>query len=161
LKIFVVGKRSRDGDTSQEDPPMNPEEARAAADAFEAAYAAAFNRRDAHALAALFLEDATLVTEWGDVVEGRAAFEAGLARAFAALRDAPVGLVNRTSHVAQVAEGVLITHGTSVRSHPAEGRDYPLAFTRVLVRRAGEWRLAANHVSEPSVRPDFRAGAAT
>ena len=140
---------------------LSPEDARATADAFEAAYAAAFNRRDAQAHAALFLEDATVVTEWGDVVEGRAAFEAGLARAFAALRGVSVVLVNQTSHVAQVADGVLLTHGTSVRSHPAQGLDFPLAFTRVLVRRAGEWQLAANHVSEPSARPDLRAGATT
>jgi uncharacterized protein (TIGR02246 family) len=140
---------------------MSPEDLRAAVDAFEAEYAAAFNRRDAHALAALFLEDATVVTEWGDVVAGRAAFETGLARAFATLGATPVALANRTSHVAQVAEGVLVTHGTSVRSQLAEGRADRLAFTRVLVRRAGGWRLAANHVSEPSARPDFRAGAAT
>ena len=39
--------------------------------------------RSAEGLAALFLEDATIVTEWGDVVKGRALFASGLTRAFA------------------------------------------------------------------------------
>jgi len=42
--------------------------------------------RSAEGLAALFLEDATIVTEWGDVVKGRALFASGLARVFANLR---------------------------------------------------------------------------
>ena len=40
--------------------------------AFEDQYAAAFNRKDAKALAALLTEDVTLLSEWGDIVQGRA-----------------------------------------------------------------------------------------
>ena len=45
---------------------------------FEIEYAAAFNRRDPLALAALLVENATIVTEWGDVIEGREAFRVQL-----------------------------------------------------------------------------------
>ena len=58
---------------------------------FELEYAAAFNRRDVPALAALFIENATVVTEWGDVVEGRDAFARGLASAWGAVGGAAVG----------------------------------------------------------------------
>src|SRR5215207_5906857 len=62
---------------------MTPEDAAVIVRKFEDEYAAAFNRMDASALSALFTEEATIVTEWGDVVKGRAEFERGLTRAFA------------------------------------------------------------------------------
>lgn len=57
--------------------------------------------------------------------------------AFVALRRTPMTLVNTTSHVRRVADDVLVTHGISVRSYPAEQRRCRLAFARVLVRRDG------------------------
>jgi hypothetical protein len=51
---------------------MTEEQVAEAVRDFEARYAAAFNRRDVAAFAELFTEGATVVTEWGDVVAGRA-----------------------------------------------------------------------------------------
>ena len=122
---------------------------------FEDAYAAAFNQRDAHALAALFVEDATIVTEWGDVVEGRDTFDRGLASAFDRVPRSLM-LENAPSHARLVAEGVIVSHGKSHRSDTTTWTADHLTFTRVLVRRGDGWRLAANHVSEPSRRADPR-----
>ena len=122
---------------------------------FEDAYAAAFNQRDAHALAALFVEDATIVTEFGDVVAGRDAFDRGLATAFARVPRS-LTLENAPSHARLVADGVIVSHGTSNRSDTTTWTADHLTFTRVLVRRGEGWRLAANHVSEPSRRADPR-----
>ena len=122
---------------------------------FEDAYAAAFNQRDARALAALFVADATIVTEFGDVVEGSDAFARGLAAAFARV-PASLTLENAPTHARPVADGVIVSHGTSNRSDTTTWTADHLTFTRVLVRREGGWRLAANHVSEPSRRGDPR-----
>jgi uncharacterized protein (TIGR02246 family) len=122
---------------------------------FEIEYVAAFNRRDALALAALFVEDATIVTEWGDVVEGRDAFARGLETAFARVPRS-LTLENAMSHAKLVADGVIVSHGASNRSDTTTWTADHLTFTRVLVRRGDGWRLAANHVSEPSRRADPR-----
>ena len=122
---------------------------------FENAYAEAFNRRDAKALAALFVEDATIVTEWGDVVVGRDTFARGLAEAFARV-PASLTLENAPTHARLVADGEMVTHGTSNRSDTTTWTADHLTFTRVLVWRDGAWRLAASHVSEPSRRGDPR-----
>ena len=134
---------------------MTFEEATEVVRVFEAAYATAFNRRDAHALAALLLDDATLMTEWGDVVRGREPFERVLARAFA-VRAGSVRLENRTAHVGVLTDDVLVTHGTSARMTEPGAAEEILVYTRVLVRRGDQWWLAANHVAEPSTRPDPR-----
>ena len=122
---------------------------------FEDAYTAAFNRRDSLALAALFVEDATIVTEWGDVVVGRDTFARGLETAFERVPRS-LTLENAPSHARLVADGVVVIHGTSHRSDTTTGTTDHLTFTRVLVRRGDGWRLAANHVSESSTRADPR-----
>ena len=122
---------------------------------FELEYAAAFNRRDVPALAALFIENATVVTEWGDVVEGRDAFARGLASAFERVPRS-LKLENTLSHASFVADGVIVSHGSSNRSDTTTWTADHLTFTRVLVRRGDTWQLAANHVSEPSRRGDPR-----
>ena len=122
---------------------------------FELEYAAAFNRRDSLALAALFIADATIVTEWGDVVEGRDAFERGLSSAFARVPRS-LTLENAMSHARLVADDVIVSHGTSNRSDTTTWTADHLTFTRVLVRRGDMWRLAASHVSEASKRGDPR-----
>ena len=122
---------------------------------FEIEYAAAFNRRDPLVLAALLIDDATIVTEWGDVVEGREAFLRGLTSAFARVPRS-LTLENTLSHARLVAEGVIVSHGTSNRSDTTTWTADHLTFTRVLVRRRDAWRLATSHVSEPSKRGDPR-----
>ena len=132
---------------------MTREQVTAIVREFEERYAAAFNRRDVGAFVELFAEDATVVTEWGDVVEGRATFARGLERAFAAL-PGEVRIENTPSHAAALTADVIVSHGTSLKSNGA-GRER-LTYTRVLVRRGGRWLLAATHVSEPSGRADPR-----
>ena len=123
---------------------------------FEVDYAAAFNRRDPLALAALLVEDATIVTEWGDVVEGRDAFLRGLTSAFERVPRS-LTLENTLSRATLVADGVIVSHGSSNRSDTTTWTEDHLTFTRVLVRRRDAWRLAASHVSEPSKRGDPRS----
>ena len=123
---------------------------------FGTEYAAAFNRRDPLALAALFIEDATIVTEWGDVVEGRDAFARGLTSAFERVPRS-LTLENTLSHARLVADGVIVSHGSSNRSDTTTWTEDHLTFTRVLVRRGDAWRLAASHVSESSKRGDPRS----
>ena len=126
---------------------------------FEIEYAAAFNRRDPLALAALLVEDATIVTEWGDVVEGREAFLRGLTSAFARVPRS-MTLENSLSHARLVADGVIVSHGSSNRSDTTTWTADHLTFTRVLVQRRDTWRIAASHVSEPSKRGDPRSSRA-
>ena len=123
---------------------------------FEIEYAAAFNRRDPLALAALLVDDATIVTEWGDVVEGREAFLRGLTSAFARVPRS-LTLENTLSHARLVTDGVIVSHGTSNRSDTTTWTADHLTFTRVLVRHRDTWRLVASHVSEPSKRGDPRS----
>jgi uncharacterized protein (TIGR02246 family) len=126
---------------------------------FEIEYAAAFNRRDPLALAALLIEDATIVTEWGDIVEGREAFLRGLTSAFARVPRS-MTLENSLSHARLVADGVIVSHGSSNRSDTTTWTADHLTFTRVLVQRRDTWRIAASHVSEPSKRGDPRSSRA-
>jgi uncharacterized protein (TIGR02246 family) len=121
---------------------------------FEDRYAAAFNRRDAPALVALFTEGVTIVTEWGDVVTGRATFAQGLERAFAVVSP-DIQIENTPEHVLALTPEVIVSHGTSRKFGGGEG-EHRLVYTRVLVKHGEQWRLAANHVSEPSAKPDPR-----
>ena len=124
---------------------------------FENAYVSAFNRRDVTALAALFVEDATIVTEWGDIVQGRDAFARALTAAFARV-PASLTLENAPTHARLVTDGMIVSHGKSNRSDTTTWTADHLTFTRVLVRQGDVWRLATSHVSEPSNRADPRAG---
>ena len=132
---------------------MTQEQATAIVTDLERRYAEAFNRRDISAFVALFTEDVTIVTEWGDVVEGRAAFAQGLERAFAVV-PGEVQIENRPSHAAVLTADIIVSHGTSDKSG-GEGRER-LVYTRVLVRDGEQWRLAANHVAAPSKGADPR-----
>ena len=86
----------------------------------------------------------------------RAAFERGLRRAFTRV-PGELTLENTPAHTAAITEDVIVIHGTSRRAGAPGWREDELVYTRVLVRRGGEWRLAANHVAEPSSQPDPRA----
>lgn len=118
---------------------------------FQADYADTFNRRDAHGMAALFTDDATFQTEWGDVTHGRAKIEANLVRLMATL---PAGTKLEdtaiSSHAA--APDVIVCHGISHRITP----DQPpseMFFTRVLVRQGDQWLMAATQIARPSTVP--------
>jgi len=73
-------------------------------------YTAAFGRKDANALAALLAEDVTLVTEWGDVVQGRAEIERMLADVFPGMPD-KLEIESTPAHARAIADDVIVSHG--------------------------------------------------
>ena len=86
-------------------------------------------------------------------MEGRADFARGLERAFTVV-SREVQIENTPSHIVALTADVIVSHGTS---HKRDGEGVEqLVYTRVLVRQGEQWRLAANHVAEPSKRADPR-----
>lgn len=122
--------------------------------AFEDQYAAAFGRKDAKALAALLTEDVTLLSEWGDIQQGRATIEQMLTKVFPVL-PGDLSLENTPRRSAAITEDVIVSHGTSRKV--ADSVEEKLVYTRVLVRQPdGSWLLAATQVAPPSSMPDPR-----
>jgi uncharacterized protein (TIGR02246 family) len=79
---------------------------------FEDEYAVAFGRKDAKALSDLLAEDATLLSEWGDVMQGRAKIERMLAKVFPSMPD-DLKLVNTPEHSRAITDNVIVSHGVS------------------------------------------------
>ncbi len=79
---------------------------------FEDGYAAAFGRKDAKALSDLLAGDATLLSEWGDVVQGQVKIEKMLAKVFLGM-PRELRLVNTPSHSRMIAADVIVSHGVS------------------------------------------------
>ena len=135
---------------------MTQEDVEAVVRKIEDEYAAASVRKDAKALAALLTEDVTLVTEWGDVVQGRAEIERMLAGVFPRMPD-KLELESTPAHARAITEDVIVSHG-SLRKIGAWGAgEEGLSYTKVLVRRGGEWRISAIQVAPASSAPDPRA----
>ena len=122
---------------------------------FEEEYAAAFGRKDAKALSDLLAKDVTLLTEWGDVMHGRAKIERMLANVFPNMPN-ELKLVNTPAHSRAITEDVIVSHGTSHKIGEWGAGEERLSYTRVLVREGGEWRLAATQVAPSSSMPDPR-----
>ena len=118
---------------------------------FQAAYADTFNRRDAQAMAALLTDNATLQNEWGDVTQGRDKIASLLARLMAGL---PAGTrLEDTALVSQaIAVDTIVSQGVSRRIVPG-AEPGQMFFSRVLVLRDGQWRLAATQIARPSTVP--------
>ena len=79
------------------------EEVEAIVREFEDKYAAAFGRKDAKALSDLLAKDVTLLSEWGDVMQGRATIERMLANVFPNMPN-ELKLVNTPAHSRAIAE---------------------------------------------------------
>ncbi len=126
---------------------------------FEEEYAAAFGRKDAKALSDLLTKDVTLLSEWGDVMHGRAKIERMLANVFPNMPN-EVKLVNTPAHSRAITEDVIVSHGASHKIGEWGAGEEKLSYTRVLVRQGGEWRLAATQVAPSSSMPDPRASCA-
>jgi uncharacterized protein (TIGR02246 family) len=122
---------------------------------FENEYAAAFGRKDAKALSELLAGDATLLSEWGDVMQGRAKIERMLANVFPNMPN-ELKLVNTPAHSRAITEDVIVSHGASHKIGEWGAGEEKLSYTRVLVRQGGEWRLAATQVTPSSSMPDPR-----
>lgn len=118
---------------------------------FESSYVEAFNNGDAKAMTALYTDNATVLGEYGAVLQGRAklerAFSASLAAAHAKIEDTPKAST-------AVTDDVVVTQGVS-RRIPESGSQTEKTFlyTKVLVRQAGAWRLAAIQYSPAAIIP--------
>jgi len=124
---------------------------------FEDEYAAAFGRKDIKALSDLLAGDATLLSEWGDVMQGRARIERMLANVFPNMPD-ELKLMNTPAHPRAITDDVIVSHGVSHKIGGWGVGEEKLSYTRVLVRQGGEWRLAATQVAPSSAMPDPRGG---
>lgn len=115
----------------------------AAVRAVEAAYDEAWNRGDAAALAALLTEDAVLVSPYGDVAVGRAAFRSLIGELFAG-RFAGSRHHATIRRVQRVTDGVALVDGAAVLSDlPGGAPPIEHDFTDTLVLRDGRWQIAA------------------
>jgi uncharacterized protein (TIGR02246 family) len=122
---------------------------------FEDEYAAAFGRKDAKVLSNLLAADATLLSEWGDVMQGRAKIERMLANVFPNMPNG-LKLANTSAHARAITEDVIVSHGVSHKIGEWGAGEEKLSYTRVLVRQGSEWRLAATQVAPSSSVPDPR-----
>jgi uncharacterized protein (TIGR02246 family) len=138
---------------------MMQQEVEAIVRQFEDGYAAAFGRKDAKALADLLTEDVTLLSEWGDVIKGRAKIERMLANVFPNMPN-ELELVNAPAHSRAITEDVIVSHGASHKIGEWGAGEEKLSYTRVLVRQGREWRLAATQVGPSSSMPDPRTSLA-
>jgi uncharacterized protein (TIGR02246 family) len=117
----------------------------------EARYDRAYSSADAHELALIFAEDATVQTEWGPVLDGRPVIERGLVALFGSTGGQ--GKLRNTPVLSRLADSdVIVSHGTA-RREAAEQVEEAFLYTRVYVRRAGEWLILANHIARPSSHP--------
>ena len=133
---------------------MRQQEVEAIVREFEDEYAAAFGRKDAKALSNLLAEDATLLSEWGDVMQGRAKIERMLANVFPNMPD-ELELANTSAHSRAITD-VIVSHGVSHKIGEWGAGEEKLSYTRVLVRQRGGWRRAATQVAPSSSMPDPR-----
>ncbi|WP_175541695.1 SgcJ/EcaC family oxidoreductase [Polaromonas sp. YR568] len=130
---------------------MSQQETDAIVSKFQAAYADTFNRRDAGAMASLLTENATLQNEWGDVTQGRGKIESLVTRLMAGL---PAGTrLEDTALVSQaISADTIVSQGVSRRIVPGT-EPGQMFFSRVLVLKDGQWRLAATQIARPSTVP--------
>jgi uncharacterized protein (TIGR02246 family) len=143
----------------EKEKEMMQQEVEAIVREFEDEYAAAFGRKDAKALSDLLTREATLLSEWGDVMQGRTKIERMLANVFPNMPD-ELMLVNTPTHSRAITEDVIVSHGVSHKIGEWSAGEEKLSYTRVLVRQGGEWRLAATQVAPSSSMRDPRTSRA-
>jgi uncharacterized protein (TIGR02246 family) len=117
----------------------------------ELRYEQAYSTANAPELAQIFAEDATVQTEWGSVLTGRAVIERGLVALFASAKGQ--GRLRNTPSVSRLADpNVIVSHGVTRREAPGQEEETFL-YTRVYARRGREWVILANHIARPSIHP--------
>lgn len=119
--------------------------------AIEARYEAAYSAASASDLSAMFANDAMVQTEWGPVLDGRATIAKGLVALFASPTGA--GTLRNVPVMSRAADAdVIVSHGVARRQAPGSAEETFL-YTRVYVRRDGQWLIFANQIARPSVHP--------
>lgn len=135
-------------------PAPNPAAWLAAADSLDAAFAAAFNRGDAAAVAALYADSASVsIGPDGSIAVGRGQIEAGLRPLFATMPGVRLELYERQSRVVGTT---VVTWGKSRLLGTVAGQMQVLMegrFSDVKAQEAGVWRYFADHASVPTPPP--------
>jgi uncharacterized protein (TIGR02246 family) len=137
--------RAAAGPAAAQAPGQPPERAedRGAIAALDAAYAKAFNAGDAAAAAATFTEDALVVDEQGQRIEGRAHIQDQLAEGFA---DNPGSkVVIQTQALRFLGPDTALEEGRTIITPAVGGAPEVTRFTAVHVRRDGRWLLSTVH----------------
>ncbi len=99
----------------------------------------------------MFADDATVQTGWGPVLDGRPVIERGLVALFASPKGQ--GILRNTPVLSRLANpDVIVSHGITTRTGPDQ-KDETFLYTRVYVRRAGEWLIFANQIARASTHP--------
>ncbi len=111
-----------------------------AIEAFDKAFAEAFNKGDAKALAAMFTEDAEAVEADGAVSEGRAAIEEGFAATFAELKGVQIAF--EAASIRLLAPGVAKEEGKTILKAPG-GETLSRLSTVIYVEKDGAWKIAS------------------
>lgn len=111
-----------------------------AIEAFDKAFAEAFNKGDAKALAAMFTEDAEVIEADGAVSEGRAAIEEGFVATFEELKGVKIAF--ETASIRQLAPGVAREEGKTILTSP-NGETLSRLSTVVYVQKDGAWKIAS------------------
>jgi uncharacterized protein (TIGR02246 family) len=110
---------------------------------FDAAYIAAFDAGNAHALAELFTEDSIVMNTFGTIISGRSAIMAALEHSFAGPSQGATLQIS-PQHSIRVSDDVVVQQGTSrttLKTDPPTCRDFN--YTKVFVRQGNVWKLAA------------------
>ena len=117
----------------------------------ETGYAQAYSAADPQRLGAIFTPQATVQTEWGPILDGRAEITDGLVALFAS-KPVPDALVNVPLLSRQLTADVIVSHGKALR-RASGGSEEQFLYTRVYVNNRGTWLLAANQIARPSEHP--------
>lgn len=105
------------------------------------AFAAAFNKHDANALAALWTEDGEFVDESGQRLAGRRAIEEGYAAYFKANPEAQMRVVIDSLRL--LSESAAIEDGRAFVDPPAAGPAGYGKYTAVHVKVGGKWLMSS------------------
>ncbi len=135
---------------AQQAVSLSQQEVESIVQQFETSYMDAYSHGDAKALAALYTDNATVLGEYGAVLQGRAKLE----KAFSASLAAHAKIEDTPKASTAVTGDVIVTQGVSRRIVESGSQpERSFLYTKVLVRQAGGWRLAAIQYSPAAVIP--------
>ncbi len=129
--------RSQDTKTAKPAVPSDQDLLKASAEQFEAA----FNKGDAAAIAAQFTENAEVVDEEGDVVQGREKIQTRFAEIFKSFPKARIA-VEQTS-LRQLSPEVAVEDGLSATTLDPDETGSRSPYTIVHLKRGGKWLFAS------------------
>lgn len=118
----------------------NPADDLAAIRATSEAFAAAFNRRDAKAVAALWTETGDYTDDAGRTLSGRSAIEKSYASFFAENRDARLSIIIDSLRL--LSDNAAIEDGRTILDPPPPGAPAIGKYTVVHVKVGGEWLMS-------------------